>query len=110
MRETPVLIAGGGPVGMMLARELAWRGIDCMLAERNATTTRHPKMDITNGRTMEHFRRLGMIDRIRAAAVPESQPFDVAWVTNMSGHEVARFSYPNVTEARRIIRLSLIHI
>ena len=104
MRETPVLIAGGGPVGMMLARELAWRGIDCMLAERNATTTRHPKMDITNGRTMEHFRRLGMIDRIRAAAVPESQPFDVAWITNMSGHEVARFSYPNVTEARRIIR------
>ena len=104
MKEVPVVIAGGGPVGMMLARELASRGIHCLIAERNPATTRHPKMDITNGRTMEHFRRLGMIDRIRAAAVPDSQPFDVSWVTNMSGYELARFRYPNVTEAREIIR------
>jgi hypothetical protein len=57
MRLVPVLIAGGGPVGMTLACELSRRGIECMLVERNATTTRYPKMDITNARSMELFRR-----------------------------------------------------
>lgn len=104
MSQVPVVIAGGGPVGMMLAKELASRGISCLLAERNPTTTRHPKMDITNGRTMEHFRRLGMIDRIRGAAVAEDHPFDVSWITDLSSYELARFSYPNVDEARKIIR------
>jgi 2-polyprenyl-6-methoxyphenol hydroxylase-like FAD-dependent oxidoreductase len=104
IKDIPVLIAGGGPVGMMLARELSHRGIRCMVAERNATTTRHPKMDITNSRTMEHFRRLGMIDSMRRAAVPTSHVFDVSWITDLSGHELARFSYPNVDQARRIIR------
>ncbi len=104
MKKVPVLIAGGGPVGMMLARELSHRGIRCMIAERNLSTTRHPKMDITNGRTMEHFRRLGMIDKMREAAVPTSHVFDVSWITDLSGHELARFSYPNVDKARDIIR------
>ncbi|MEO1103833.1 MAG: FAD-dependent monooxygenase, partial [Pseudomonadota bacterium] len=29
VKDTPVLIVGGGPVGLTLAGELAWRGIDC---------------------------------------------------------------------------------
>jgi 2-polyprenyl-6-methoxyphenol hydroxylase-like FAD-dependent oxidoreductase len=55
MKLVPVLIAGGGPVGMTLACELSRRGIECMLVERNATTTHYPKMDITNARSMELF-------------------------------------------------------
>ncbi len=95
MKKIPVLIAGGGPVGMTLARTLASFGIRCLLVERNASTTRHPKMDITNGRSMELFRRLGrgrptarcrrargeqlrrlldhVADRPRAAPLPLSQ-------------------------------------
>ena len=53
MKEVPVLIAGGGPVGMTLAKTLASFGIECMLVEKNPSTTRHPKMDITNSRSME---------------------------------------------------------
>src|ERR1700677_4302347 len=60
MREVPVLIAGGGPVGMTLAKTLASFGIECMLVEKNPSTTRHPKMDITNSRSMELFRKLGL--------------------------------------------------
>ena len=70
MRLVPVLIAGGGPVGMTLACELSRRGIACMLVERNATTTRYPKMDITNARSMELFRRLALVDALRSVAVP----------------------------------------
>lgn len=104
MKHTQVLIAGGGPVGLMLAIVLGRYGIRTMVVERNATTTRHPKMDITNGRSMELFRRFGVVDDLRKAAVPEENPFDVSWVTSMTGHELHRFRYPSVVEARRIIR------
>ena len=104
MHFTPVLIAGGGPVGMTLAHDLARRGVDCTLIERNASTTVHPKMDITNGRSMELFRRAGLAPALRAAAVPESHPFDVSWITSLSGHELHRFRYPSVDQARIEIR------
>jgi 2-polyprenyl-6-methoxyphenol hydroxylase-like FAD-dependent oxidoreductase len=98
--HVPVLIAGGGPVGMTLARTLASFGVRCMLVERNATTTRHPKMDITNGRSMELFRRLGLAGKLRAVAVPEDNNFDVSWITSPGGRELHRFRYPSVTEKR----------
>ena len=102
MKQVPVLIAGGGPVGMTLACELSRRGIACLLVERNPTTTRHPKMDITNARSMELFRRLGVVDALRAVAVPESSNFDVSWITSLTGHELHRFRYPSVTDWRRL--------
>ena len=104
MKQVPVLIAGCGPVGMTLACELSRRGIACMLVERNPTTTQHPKMDITNARSMELFRRLGVVDALRAVAVPETSNFDVSWITNLTGHELHRFHYPSVSDWRRLIR------
>src|SRR3974390_2221733 len=104
MKHVQVLIAGGGPVGLTLARDLARRDITCMLVERNPSTTRHPKMDITNARSMELFRGLGLADQLRAVAVPGSNNFDVSWITSLSGHELHRFRYPSVTEWRRTIR------
>ena len=104
MKQVPVLIAGGGPVGMTLGCELSRRGIACLLVERNPTTTRHPKMDITNARSMELFRRLGVVDALRAVAVPETSNFDVSWITHLTGHELHRFRYPSVSDWRRLIR------
>ena len=104
MTDVDVLIAGAGPVGMTLACDLAQRGIVCMLVERNASTTQHPKMDITNVRSMELFRRLGLADALRAVAVPEANSFDVTWITSLSGHELHRFRYPSAAEWRRLIR------
>jgi 2-polyprenyl-6-methoxyphenol hydroxylase-like FAD-dependent oxidoreductase len=104
VKQVPVLIAGGGPVGMTLARTLALHGVCCMLVERNPSTTRHPKMDITNGRSMELFRRLGLVDKLRAVAVPEKNNFDVSWITSLArdkgGRELHRFHYPSVIEKR----------
>jgi len=93
MKTVSVLVVGGGPVGLTLARDLARRGIDCLLVERNPTTTSHPKMDNTNVRSMELFRRAGLETRLRAVAVAADQPFDVSWVTTMTGHELKRFAY-----------------
>ena len=108
MMNVPVLIAGGGPVGMTLARTLSRFGVRCLLVERNPTTTRHPKMDITNGRSMELFRRLGVAKKLRAVAVPEENNFDISWITSLAreqgGRELHRFRYPSVVEKRAEIR------
>lgn len=93
---------------MTLARTLALFGVRCLLVERNASTTRHPKMDITNGRSMELFRRLGVADKLRAVAVPEENCFDVSWITSLAaergGRELHRFRYPSAAEKRIEIR------
>jgi 2-polyprenyl-6-methoxyphenol hydroxylase-like FAD-dependent oxidoreductase len=101
---TPVLIVGGGPVGLTLALNLARYGIRSTLVERNPTTTRHPKMDLTNGRSMELYRRIGLTEQLRDAGVPRSSPFDISWVTSMAGHELHRFVYPSAEAAHEIIR------
>jgi 2-polyprenyl-6-methoxyphenol hydroxylase-like FAD-dependent oxidoreductase len=104
MKEVPILIAGGGPVGMTVAKTLALFGVECMLVEKNPSTTRHPKMDITNSRSMELFRKLGLSKRLRDVAVPETSNFDVSWITSLSGRELHRFRYPSVEQARANIR------
>lgn len=65
IHHVAVLIAGGGPAGLILALQLANHGVDCLMAERNADTTSYPKMDITNCRSMELFRRLGIAEGFR---------------------------------------------
>ncbi len=102
--EFQVVVAGGGPVGLTTALDLVNRGVRVLVLERNPATTRHPKMDVTNGRSMEHFRRLGVAERIRDKAVPRENCMDVTWVTRLSEWELARFKYPNVHEWREQIR------
>ncbi len=85
---------------MTLARTLSLFGVHCLLVERNPSTTRHPKMDITNGRSMELFRQLGLAGKLRAVAVPEENNFDVSWITSLTGRELHRFRYPSVVEKR----------
>ena len=59
---TDILIAGGGPAGLMLANELGRRGVRCLLVEARPGTAFNPQANATQARTMEHFRRLGFAD------------------------------------------------
>jgi 2-polyprenyl-6-methoxyphenol hydroxylase-like FAD-dependent oxidoreductase len=49
---------------------------------------------------MEHFRRLGVAERIRDVGVPRENCMDVSWVTRLNEWELARFRYPNVHSSR----------
>ena len=86
--ETDVLVAGGGPVGLSAAIELARLGVRVTLAERRATTSRHPKATIINARTMELFRSWGVADEVRDRGLPPEQSGMIAWVTQMAGHKI----------------------
>ena len=88
--ETVVLIAGGGPVGLAAAIELAWHGVPAMLVTDRPDTARHPKCNNTNARSMEHFRRLGIAREIRAGQLPSDLPRASAYVTRFCGHEFGR--------------------
>jgi thioredoxin reductase len=66
MHEIPIVIVGGGPVGMLTALNLSRFGVQCLLAEQSLETTKWPKMDLTNCRTMEIFRMMGIADEYRA--------------------------------------------
>ncbi|WNV83004.1 FAD-dependent monooxygenase [Umezawaea sp. Da 62-37] len=94
MIHTPVLISGGGPVGLCAAIELGLRGIRCVIVEPRPEPTRlRPRAKTLNTRTMEHFRRWGLADRIRAQApLPTSWSSDVAFRTTLLGREITRFS------------------
>ncbi|MFE5286013.1 FAD-dependent monooxygenase [Nocardia sp. NPDC056611] len=102
---TPVLVVGAGPVGLTLALELDFHGVECVLVERNTTTTQHPKMDITNCRSMELYRRLGVADDLRKVAIPADTRIKVTWATNAVGWELASFEYPSVAESYEQIHL-----
>jgi 2-polyprenyl-6-methoxyphenol hydroxylase-like FAD-dependent oxidoreductase len=92
--RTPVLIVGGGPVGLALAGELGWRGVACTLVEQGDGTIVTPKMNEVNVRTMEFCRRWGIADAVHACPFPPDYPLDVAFVTSLSGYELGRMPRP----------------
>ena len=101
---TDVLIAGGGPCGLMLAIELGRRGIRCLLVDAKPGTVFNPQANATQARTMEHFRRLGFADEIRAQGLPPDHPTDIAYFTRYAQHELARLSLPTAAQAVHNIR------
>ena len=93
--ETTVLIVGSGPVGLTLAMDLAWRGIDVTVADlRHAAEPPSVKCNQVSARSMEIFRRLGVAQKLREAGLPADYPNDVVSTTTVTGIELARVTIP----------------
>jgi 2-polyprenyl-6-methoxyphenol hydroxylase-like FAD-dependent oxidoreductase len=90
-----VLIVGGGPIGLALAGDLGWRGVNCTLVERGDGTVGQPKMDMVGIRSMEFCRRWGIVEEVEAAGYNRDYPQDCAWVTNLNGYEFGREFFPS---------------
>lgn len=99
-----VLIVGGGPIGLLLAAILSHHGVRSVLLERNETTTRWPKMDLTNARSMEMLRRLGLADEMRELGVPSHISHNVLISSGLGAEEcVTKWELPSVDRFRQTI-------
>lgn len=97
--KAPVLIVGAGPVGLIGALDLAWRGVRVVIVEQRYGGEPPPvKCNHISSRSMEILRRLGVAKAIRAAGLPHDYPNDVAFCTTVTGTEFSRIRIPSVDE------------
>jgi putative polyketide hydroxylase len=111
MTETPVLIVGGGPVGLTASIWLSRFGVPSLLVERHPGTAIHPKARGINIRTMEIFRQSGAVraagrrgagdpavrgeymdleTEVRAAGLPQDRVRFIIWAESLAGRELER--------------------
>jgi 2-polyprenyl-6-methoxyphenol hydroxylase-like FAD-dependent oxidoreductase len=95
--EAPVdiLVVGGGPVGLAAALDLGTRGVRVLLVDESDGIANYPTAESVDTRTMEWLRQLRVSDAVQQSGFPDDYPRDIAFVTTLSGHELARFPRPD---------------
>lgn len=96
--HTSVAVVGAGPVGMSLAIDLAWRGIDVVLLEKGDGKVDHPRLGLIAVRTMEFFRRWGVTPDVRNCGFPDDFDLSIEFCTSMTGYTLERDNYPSIRD------------
>src|SRR5262249_56818712 len=72
--DAQVLIVGAGPTGLTLAIDLGRRGVRALVVEQKDAPQFLPQMERCNTRTMQIYRRIGIVEKVRAAGLPPHSP------------------------------------
>lgn len=88
--ETDVLIVGSGPAGSSAALFLSSLGVPNIMITKYRWTANTPRAHITNQRTMEIFRDLGIEEQVLADATPHEMIGDTVFCTSIAGEEIGR--------------------
>jgi len=88
--ETDVLIIGSGPAGGAAALALATLGVPHIVITKYRWTANTPRAHITNQRTMEIFRDLGIEADVLAQGTPHALMGETVFCTSLAGDELGR--------------------
>lgn len=89
MKHIPVLIVGGGPVGLSMGLALARQNVHCLVVERHSARTEHPRARGVSMRTMELLRQWGNINELLKYEFPR-EAIRFIWSESLQGKEVTR--------------------
>jgi 2,4-dichlorophenol 6-monooxygenase len=89
-RETDVLIVGTGPAGSSSAALLSTYGVKNIIINKYGWTAPTPRAHITNQRTMEVMRDLGLEPEVAAHASPQEIMGNNVFCTSLAGEEIGR--------------------
>ena len=89
-KTVPVLIVGGGPVGLSASVLLSRLGVPHQLVERELRTADHPQARSLNLRTMEIYRLWGIQRELRAASLPPEWARQIIYTRTLAGEELGR--------------------
>ncbi|HMN78929.1 MAG TPA: FAD-dependent monooxygenase [Burkholderiaceae bacterium] len=106
MIDVPVLIVGGGPVGLTASIYLSRFGVRSLLIERHPGTAILPKARGLNARTMEMYRQIGLEEEIRAVAMPARFGGMILWAESLAGREIKRLQPGRGTAANVAISVT----
>jgi len=88
--ETDVLVVGAGPAGLTASALLARAGVKAIGITKYGGTADTPRAHITNQRTVEVLRDLGVEGRLREAAMPQNIMGTQIFATSFAGMELSR--------------------
>src|SRR3990167_7980938 len=89
VKNIPVLIVGGGPVGLSMALCLARQNVSSLVVEKHPGRTSHPRARGVSMRTMELFRQWGNINELLKYEFPR-EAIRFIWSESLQGNEVTR--------------------
>ena len=89
---TDVLVIGTGPAGSASAALLASYGVDVMVINRYRWLANTPRAHITNQRTMEVLRDLGIEDEAYLYATPQHLMGENIFCESLAGEEIGRMN------------------
>src|SRR5258708_4934184 len=95
-----VVIVGGGPVGLAAAIELGRRQLSALLVEREDGMVRYPTAESIDVTSMELLRRWDIADAVLRSGFPADARRDIAFVSHLTGYELARFARPSNGDRR----------
>ncbi|MEU2617675.1 FAD-dependent monooxygenase [Streptomyces sp. NPDC007157] len=87
---TDVVVVGSGPAGASAALLLATLGVGTIMITKYRWTANTPRAHITNQRSMEVFRDLGIEGQVLADATDHSLVGDTVFCTSITGEEIGR--------------------